>query len=484
MPEVSAPVRTLSAAAAAVRAGEITSAQLVDEAITAADAWDPTIGSYIARYDDQARAAAEAADAAVAAGKALGPLHGVPIGVKDILAAREGPTTAQSVVADPEWGIDGDAVAVARLRDAGAIVMGKTSTMEFAVGLPDASKPFPVPRNPWDPTRYTGGSSSGSASGLATGMFLGALGTDTGGSIRMPAAFCGVTGLKPTFGRVPKSGCLPLGFSLDHVGPMARSARDCALMLSVMAGADASDRQSLHAPVEPFVDALSGELSGLRIGFDPLLAAAEHCREAAIDVALEDAVAALRDLGADVVDVELPFYAELCTADIVILISEGAAFHQRDLRARWDDYAAGTRMVLGSAPLYSGADYVQAQRAREVGGRAFLALLEDRALDVVITPTLGVQAVPIDEAPDVALGPKWAAMFTPYWNALGLPAVTVPMGFTGDGLPMGLQIAGRALDEGLVLRVADAYQRVTDWHLQAPEALVFEGGVDVKAVEG
>ncbi|HEY4095823.1 MAG TPA: amidase family protein, partial [Baekduia sp.] len=163
---MSAPVRTLGAAAAAVRAGEITSAQLVDEAIAAADAWDATIGTYIVRYDDQARAAAEAADAAVAAGDALGPLHGVPIGVKDILAAREGPTTAQSVVADPEWGIGGDAVAVARLREAGAVVMGKTSTMEFAVGLPDATKPFPVPRNPWDPSRYTGGSSSGSASGL------------------------------------------------------------------------------------------------------------------------------------------------------------------------------------------------------------------------------------------------------------------------------------------------------------------------------
>jgi aspartyl-tRNA(Asn)/glutamyl-tRNA(Gln) amidotransferase subunit A len=269
---------------------------------------------------------------------------------------------------------------------------------------------------------------------------------------------------------VPKSGCLPLGFTLDHVGPMARSARDCALMLEVMAGPDASDRQSLDAPVGAYVGALGGDLRGMRIGLDRLVAPAAHCREDAIDAGLDAAVEVLRERGAEVVEVELPFYAELCTADIIILISEGAAFHQRNLRARWDDFAAGTRMVLGSAPLYSGADYVQAQRAREVGGQAFAALLERERLNLVVTPTLGVGAVPIEEAADVALGPKWPAMFTPYWNALGLPALTVPMGFTELGLPMGLQIAGRALDEAGVLSAGDAFQHVTDWHLRRPPA--------------
>jgi aspartyl-tRNA(Asn)/glutamyl-tRNA(Gln) amidotransferase subunit A len=459
---------TLSAAAAAVRDGAVTSGELVEAALAAADVWDPVIGTYIARFDDAARAAAAEADRARVAGRPVGPLHGVPIAVKDILATREGPTTAQSVVADPEWGGGADAVAVARLRAAGAIVMGKTSTMEYAVGLPDATKPFPVPRNPWDPGRYTGGSSSGSASGLAAGLFLGAIGTDTAGSIRMPAAFCGVSGLKPTFGRVPKSGCLPLGFSLDHVGPMARSARDCALMLAAMAGADPSDRQAADVAVSDYAAALTGDLRGLRIGVDPLAAPAAHCLDQAVPVAVDAAVEALRDRGAEVVHVALPFYDELCTADIIILISEGAAFHMRDLRTRWEDYAAGTRMVLGSAPLYSGADYVQAQRARELGGAAFGRLLADERLDLVVTPTLGVGAVPIDEAADVALGPKWPAMFTPYWNALGLPALTVPMGFTGEGLPMGLQIAGPAFREDVVLRAGDAYQAVTDWHLRVP----------------
>ncbi|MEA2142080.1 MAG: amidase, partial [Solirubrobacteraceae bacterium] len=305
---------TASTAAQAIRENAATSTQLVSEALAAAEIWDPVIGSFIARFDDRARAAAEAADLAVAHGRPLGPLHGVPIAIKDILATEEGPTTAQSVVADPDWGTDGDAVAVARLRAAGAIIMGKTSTMEFAVGLPDASKPFPVPRNPWDPSRYTGGSSSGSASGVASGMFLGAVGTDTGGSIRMPSAFCGITGLKPTFGRVPKSGCLPLGFSLDHVGPMARSARDCALMLGAMAGYHESDPAAADVPVPDYLAALSGDLRGVRIGVDPLAGPAAHCLDPAVPVALDAALETLAGLGATLVPIELPFYDELCTA--------------------------------------------------------------------------------------------------------------------------------------------------------------------------
>jgi aspartyl-tRNA(Asn)/glutamyl-tRNA(Gln) amidotransferase subunit A len=461
---------TVSTAAEAIRRGEITSAEIVSDALTAADHWDPLIGAFITRFDKQATSTAEAADDAVADGRPLGPLHGVPIAIKDILATEEGPTTAQSVVADPGWGTDGDAIAVARLRAAGAVIMGKTSTMEFAVGLPDASKPFPVSRNPWDPSRYTGGSSSGSASGIASGMFLGAVGTDTAGSIRMPSAFCGITGLKPTFGRVPKSGCLPLGFSLDHVGPMARSARDCALMLSVMAGHHDSDPAAAPVPVLDYVAELTGDLRGMRIGIDPLATPAAHCLDPAVPAALDTVLDVLADLGAELVPIELPFYEELCTAAIVILISEGAAFHMNDLRSRWDDYAEGTRMVLGSAPLYSGADYVQAQRARQVGRQAFARLVDELSLDLLVTPTLGVGAVPIEEAADIALGVKWPAMFTPYWNALGLPALTVPMGFTGEGLPMGMQIAGRAFREGAVLRAGDAYQSATDWHLRAPTA--------------
>jgi aspartyl-tRNA(Asn)/glutamyl-tRNA(Gln) amidotransferase subunit A len=338
---------TLSDAVAAVRAGAVTSGRLVDEALAAADARDAELGVFLARFDAAARAAAHDADAAVAAGRPLGPLHGAPVAVKDLLATHEGPTTAQSRVSDPAWGAE-DAVAVARLRAAGAIVVGKTTTAEHAIGPPDAATPFPVPRNPWDPARYAGGSSSGSASGLVAGMFLGALGTDTGASIRMPAAFCGVTGLKPTFGRVPTTGCWPLAWSLDCVGPMARTARDCALLLDVLTGLD------VHA------GALDGDLRGVRVGLDPLVDHAGAWMDPAVEPALRAAAAALADRGADVVDVALPHYADLTTAAMVTFLSEGAAFHRRNLQERWHEYGASTRAALGAAVLLTGADYVQA----------------------------------------------------------------------------------------------------------------------------
>jgi aspartyl-tRNA(Asn)/glutamyl-tRNA(Gln) amidotransferase subunit A len=218
---------TLTDAAMALREGTVTSVALTEAAIAAADAADETVGTYLTRFNEYALERAATADAELARGEDRGPLHGIPFGVKDILAMAEGPTTAQSLILDRSWGAGKDAPTVARVKAAGAVITGKTTTMEFACGIPDATKPFPIPRNPWNLDTWAGGSSSGTGSGVAAGMFLAGLGTDTAGSIRIPAAFCGVSGLMPTFGRVPKSGCVPLGYSLDHVGPMARSARDC-----------------------------------------------------------------------------------------------------------------------------------------------------------------------------------------------------------------------------------------------------------------
>src|SRR5439155_8221099 len=226
----------------------------------------PWLGSFLARFPETALERAEQADKELAAGVDLGPLHGVPLGVKDILAASEGPTTAQSLVLDPAWAAGKDAPVVRRLRASGAVIVGKASTMEFAIGHPEESKPFPIPRNPWDPARWPGGSSSGTGSGVAAGFFLAGLGTDTGGSIRIPSAFCGVSGLMPTFGRVPKSGCAPLGYSLDHVGPLARSAWDCAAMLQSLAGFDESDPDSADRPVPDYLSALRTDLRGVRVG--------------------------------------------------------------------------------------------------------------------------------------------------------------------------------------------------------------------------
>ncbi|HXZ85567.1 MAG TPA: amidase, partial [Myxococcota bacterium] len=217
-------VETLESLGARLRAGERSSVALVQDCLRSADALDARLGTYLARFDAAALESAAALDAELAAGHDRGPLHGIPLGIKDILAAREGPTTAQSLVLDPLWGAGRDARVVERLRAAGAVILGKTTTMEFAIGEPDREKPFPLPRNPWDLERSPGGSSSGTGNGVAAGLFPAGLGTDTGGSVRIPASFCGVSGHRPTFGLVPKTGCVPLGFSYDSIGPLARSA--------------------------------------------------------------------------------------------------------------------------------------------------------------------------------------------------------------------------------------------------------------------
>jgi aspartyl-tRNA(Asn)/glutamyl-tRNA(Gln) amidotransferase subunit A len=468
---------TITDAAAALRAGEVTSVELVERAVAIGDATDGAVGSFLNRFTDEALVAAKAADEALASGAELGPLHGIPLGIKDIITTAEGPSTAQSLILDPAWS-NGDAVVVARLRAAGAIILAKTTTMEFAIGLPDPTKPFPIPRNPWNLDRWAGGSSSGSGSSVATGAVLGALGTDTGGSIRIPAAFCGITGLMQSFGRVPKSGCVPLGYSLDHIGPMARSARDCALMLSVLAGHDPSDLCSIDEPVPDYLAGLTADLTGVRVGVDRLTRAAGDAEDPALRGVLDDALDELRALGAEIVDLELPFYAEMTAADMVIMCSEALAYHRPDLQTRWSDYSAGARAIIGGAALYGAADYVQAQRARRVGQKALAAVYRD--VDLIVTPTASAGATSftdldamLEEVTSGGFGP----IHTPYWDSTGNPVITVPMGFTADGMPLGLQIAGRPFDEAAVLRAGDAFQTRTAWHLEVPELASALAGV-------
>jgi aspartyl-tRNA(Asn)/glutamyl-tRNA(Gln) amidotransferase subunit A len=459
---------TISAAADALRAGEISSVELVSEAIAVADSVDAELGVFLDRYVESSLAAAQAADQAMSAGADIGPLHGIPLGIKDIITTADGPTTAQSLVHDSMSGT-GDAAVVSRLRAAGGIIMGKTTTMEFAIGTPDSSKPFPIPRNPWLTSHWAGGSSSGSGSGVATGAVLGALGTDTAGSIRIPAAFCGVTGLMPTFGRVPKSGCVPLGYSLDHIGPLARSARDCALMLGVLAGVDPSCTSSLDVPVADYIGSLSGDLTGLRIGVDRLSRFAGDAEVPELAQIFDAATATLADLGAELVELELPYYGELTAADVVILVCEALAYHLPDLQTRWEDYFIATRRTISSGLFYSGADYVQAQRARRVGQLALAQTFTD--VDLIVTPLSSAGATSfedIDALVDGAGSGGFGPIHAPYWDASGHPVMSVPIGFTTTGLPLALQIAGRPFDEACVLRAGDAYQQATDWHLRVP----------------
>jgi aspartyl-tRNA(Asn)/glutamyl-tRNA(Gln) amidotransferase subunit A len=443
----------------------MTSAELVDEALRIAETTNAEVGSFITTFADQARTAARDADAAMASGGARGPLHGIPVGVKDILSTVEAASTAQSDVLEPDWS-SGDATVVRRLRDAGAIVIGKTTTMEFAVGFPDPSKRFPIPHNPWNHEHWAGGSSSGSGSAVATGAVLGALGTDTGGSIRMPAAFCGITGLKPTFGRVPKTGCVPLGFTVDHIGPMARSAQDCALMLNVLAGPDRSDITASLEPVPDYVAGLDENLAGVRIGVDRLTRISGEHEDPGFAEAFDGAVDVLRALGADVREVELPHYTEISWATLLILLSEALAFHLPRLRDHWDDYGESTRGSFVRAALFSAADYMQAQKARRIGQRAISGLLDD--VDLIVTPTATVGAPMMDQIGTLVAGVVSGPLHTVYWDGLGNPVLSVPIGFTSAGLPLGMQVAGAPFGEAGVLRAGHAFQTATNWHLAVP----------------
>lgn len=457
---------TIADAAAALRAREVSATELVERSIVASDAVDSKLGSFLIRFQGEALAAAKEVDAKLAAGEEVGPLAGIPLGIKDIISTVEGPTTAQSLVHDPK-AMTGDAVVVQRLRAAGGVIMGKLTTMEFAVGLPDLDKPFPIPRNPWNLSHWTGGSSSGSANAVAAGAVLGALGTDTGGSIRIPAAFCGITGLMPTYGRVPKSGCVPLGFSTDHIGPMTRSACDAALLLSVVAGYHSSDSTAIDEPTSDYIGALTGDLTGVRIGVDRLAAYLGDGVDPALAPALDSAVEVLKGRGATVFEVELPYYKELSFSAIFMFFAEAMAYHRPDLQARWPDYFAATRATLGMATFVSAADYVQMQRVRQLVVTKLAALYKD--VDLVLTPTVGVGAPALADITDPTFMAKLEAMLaTPYWDAAGNPVVSLPMGFTAEGLPIGFQLAGRPFDEALVLKAGDAYQLDTDWHLRVP----------------
>ncbi len=456
---------TVQSAGAALRAGRVTSVELVTTLHAAADSLDETLGTWLARFDEQALAAAEEADAELARGIDRGPLHGIPVGVKDILATDEGPTTAQSLVLDSAWGVGGDGPVIRRLRAGGAVIMGKTTTMEFAIGRPDFSKPFPVPRNPWNTERWTGGSSSGTGNGVASGQILAGLGTDTAGSVRLPAAYNGITGHKPTFGLVPKSACVPLGMSYDHVGPMARSAWDCAAMLGVMAGADPSDRTTVDRPPEDHLAAIDRGLDGLRIGVIANDAIAEGSAESTMAV-LAAAVDELTAGGAAVEPVDVPLYGEISIGAFLALQAESFAWHRSSLIDRWEDYGRPTRLTIAQGALINAGDLVQIERVRQVARVAVLELMEQRRLDLLVGPTTGHGAPPFSGADPSAT--SIASLHTPAWNSTGFPALSIPMGFDPDRLPLGLQLIGRPFADGLVLAAGHGYQQRTSWHRQLP----------------
>ena len=469
---------SITEAARALRSGEVTCIQLVHQALDTSEALDGTLGMFLAVFRDQALEAASAVDDRLAAGDDPGPLAGIPLGVKDMVCTKEGRTTAQSLVLAPEWSrAQSDAPVVENLRAAGAIITGKLTLSEFATGMPDHGKPFPVPRNPWNTLHWTGGSSSGCANSVSVGAVLGAVGSDTAGSVRTPAANCGITGFIPTHGRVSLAGCVPLGYSMDRLGPMARSAEDCARLLNSMVGHEFSRTSSVDLHSENFLDALTGDLNGLTIAVDDLERTAQTPSDPALSSSFEQAVETLRRCGARVIGAELPHFEEISLVTIMMLLSEGLAYHLPDLQQRWKDYGRSTRLKLATGTFYSAADYVQAQRVRRTAQKALGGLFAQA--DLVVTPTTGYPAPKLAELEELNRGRLNASMdarmYTGYWNFMGNPALSVPMGFSAEALPLGLHIAGRPMEDGTVLRAADAYQLASSWHTRRPDLQTLVG---------
>lgn len=465
---------TIEEAAVALRAGDVSSIELTEAALARVTALNDQVGAFLA-VNESARAQAEAADAAFAAGTDRGPLQGIPFGLKDLLATRDQPTTANSLVLDPGWGDGYDSVVSERLRESGAVIMGKLVLSEFAIGGPDEEKPFPIPHNPWNLERSAAGSSSGTGVAVSTGMVLGGIGTDTGGSVRGPASFNGHSGLKVTFGRVPKWGCVPLGYTLDTIGPMARSAWDCAAILNVIAGYDARDFTASTESVDDYLNGIDAGVVGLRVGVPTEYFFNHPELQDDQKAATEAVIAKLADLGAEIREVNLPHSDLAKEANTVTMLGEALAYHRPAMGSRrWSDYSSSTRMTIGQATLFSASDYVQAQRFRSWYALEASKLMAE--VDVLVTPTGPETAPLVSENSDLVRRIRQPSYMAPF-NLLGYPALAIPAGFSDGGMPFSAQIVGPPFGEALVLQAGHAYQQETDWHLEVPP-IVEQSGVD------
>jgi aspartyl-tRNA(Asn)/glutamyl-tRNA(Gln) amidotransferase subunit A len=426
-------------------------------------AHDARLNSFIRITEDSALAAAREAERALMAGERRGPMHGIPYGLKDIVETAGIPTTGHSKLRQDHVPA-ADAEIVRRLKAGGGVLLGKLATWEFALGGPSWDLPWPPARNPWDRDRLPGGSSSGPGAAVAAGFMPAAIGTDTGGSIRGPAAFCGICGLKPTYGRVSRRGVFPNTFTMDHIGPMTRSAEDIALMLQAIAGFDPADPGSEDRPVPDYHAALDGGLAGLRLG----LVEGWHDGEGAhpdLAPAIAAAVAALQGLGAVVEPVKLSSLRDYTDCKTTISSVELYAIHEPDLRARPQDFGRILRNRVLPGALIRGEDYLAALRWRRA-----LATEQKRAFarfDALLTA--GARTIADRADPNAPDRHGLTVSITMPFSISGVPALAIPCGFSrAEGMPLSLQIAGRPFEEATVLRIAHAYQQATDWHRRHP----------------
>jgi aspartyl-tRNA(Asn)/glutamyl-tRNA(Gln) amidotransferase subunit A len=445
-------------AAAALRAGKTSSAALTDAAFARIREENPRLNAIQTVMEDSARDRAAQADQELARGQDLGPLHGIPIAVKDLFATKGVRTTGGSKLFE-NWTPDYDDAVVEKLRAAGAVIVGKCGMHELAYGITSNNPHFGTVRNPCNPDCIPGGSSGGSAAAVAAGMAFMAMGSDTGGSIRIPASYCGTAGLKPTFGRVSKQGVMPLGYTLDHMGPLARTVRDCAIVLQAIAGYDARDPSCARQPVPQFVPEAGCSIRKMRIGLP------ENFFLERVDAAVEASVRAAfyraESLGAKIVPVRVPDIAALNAVGRVILLAEASAVLERYAQTRRGDIGPDVLALVDQGRLIPATDYIQAQRLRTAMRREFGQLWKQ--VDCLFTPTtpitapkIGTTTVEIQgETEDVRLA---TTRFMRGINVLGLPALSIPCGSDSSRMPIGLQIIGKAFDEATVLRAGAALE--------------------------
>lgn len=455
---------SLTELSAKIKAREVSPVEVTEACLARIAATENALNAYVRVLADEARADAKRAEQDLAAGKWRGPLHGVPVALKDLYDMAGVPTTSSSAVRE-DWTPADDGDTAAKLREAGAVILGKTHTHEFAYGIST-----PTTRNPWDVSRIPGGSSGGSGATVAgRGCFM-AMGSDTGGSIRIPAALCGTVGLKPTFGRASRAGVTSLAWGLDHVGPLTRTVADAAVCLQVLAGFDPRDPGSVDEPVPDYSADLGKGVKGLRVGV-PTNYYFDHV-EPEVEAAVRAAHAELKSQGAELVEVEIPYAAQIMAVEFAICLPEASAYHRRMLREKAHLYNDDVRVFLEAGEMIPAVTYLQALRVRNLIQQGFRKLYDK--VDVIVAPAVaataakaGAESVTWADGTEEPLSSVYVRLSAPA-NVTGLPALSVPCGFSSDGLPIGFQAIGRPLDEATLLRLGAAYEAATDWSRKAP----------------
>jgi aspartyl-tRNA(Asn)/glutamyl-tRNA(Gln) amidotransferase subunit A len=456
-------IPTIAQAAKLIAGRQLSPLELTEACLKRMHALDGTLHAFILPTEERALADARAAEAAIMQSGPKGPLHGIPIGLKDIVDSAGIETTCQSRLLAGNVPAQ-DATCAAKLAAAGTVLMGKLTTHEFADGGPSFDLPKPPSRNPWNPDHFTAGSSSGTGAAVAAGMILCGIGTDTGGSIRGPAALCGIAGIKPTYGLVSRAGVAPAAYSLDHIGPMAWTAQDCALMLQVLAGHDPRDPASADRPVPDYTARIGQGLRGLRVGVIRHFHETDYPVAGAVQQGIDNALMLFRDMGVIVSDVTLAPLQDWHAAGSLISIVERATAYEEWAHTRLPEFGERVQRRLQLGALVSGVDYVQAVRRRRELRAELQAAMRD--LDVVVT------AGAPNEAPKIDAVPIWdtfaAPSFTLPFNVAGYPAIAVCSGFGPAGLPVSMQIVGKPFQEATVFQVADAFEKATDFRTRRP----------------